>query len=55
MFGGNCGSILHRDKHYIQMDRNEILHDPRPLGVASGAPKMISELTLRSAQTVHLS
>jgi hypothetical protein len=37
------------------MDRNEILHDPHPLGVQSGAPKMISEHTVRSAQTVHLS
>jgi hypothetical protein len=37
------------------MDRNEILHDPRLLGVQSGAPKMISEHTVRSAQTVHLS
>jgi hypothetical protein len=34
---------------------NEILHDPRHLGVPSGASKMISELTVRSAQTVHLS
>jgi hypothetical protein len=37
------------------MDRNEILHDPRHLGVPSGASKMISELTVRSAQTVQLS
>jgi hypothetical protein len=54
-FGANCGSILHRDKYYLQMDRNEILHDPRHLRVPSGASKMISELTVRSAQTVQLS
>jgi hypothetical protein len=34
---------------------NEILHDPRHLGVLSGPSKMISELMVRSAQTVHLS
>jgi hypothetical protein len=34
---------------------NEILHDPRHLGVLSGRSKMISELMVRSAQTVHLS
>jgi hypothetical protein len=38
-----------------QMNHNEILHDPRHLGVTSGASKIISELTVRSAQTVHLS
>jgi hypothetical protein len=37
------------------MDRNKILHDPRQLGVPSGASKIIFELTARSAQTVHLS
>jgi hypothetical protein len=37
------------------MDRHEILHDPRHLGVPSGASKMISELTVCLAQTVHLS
>jgi hypothetical protein len=55
MFGANCGPILHRDSHYLQMDRNEILHGPRHLVVPSGASKMISELTVRSVQTVHLS
>jgi hypothetical protein len=54
-FGANCGPILHRYKHYIQMDQNEILHDPRHLGVPSGASKNISELTVRSSQTIHLS
>jgi hypothetical protein len=37
------------------MDRNEILHDPHHLGVPSRASKMISELMVRSVQTVHLS
>jgi hypothetical protein len=55
MFGANCGTILHRDSHYLQMDRNEILHDPRNLAVPSAASKMISEITVRSVQTVHLS
>jgi hypothetical protein len=34
------------------MDRNKILHDPRYLGVPSGASLNISELTVRSTQTV---
>jgi hypothetical protein len=34
---------------------NEILHDPRHLGVPSGASKKIFELRVRSALTVHLS
>jgi hypothetical protein len=37
------------------MDRNEILHDPRHLGVPSGVSKMISEPTVHLAQTVDLS
>ena len=32
---------------------NEIPHDPRHLGVPSGASKTISEPMVRSAQTVH--
>jgi hypothetical protein len=36
------------------MDRNETLHDSRHLWVPSGASKMISKLTVCSAQTVHL-
>jgi hypothetical protein len=54
-FGANCGSILHRDLHYLQIDWIKILHDSRHLGVASGAPKTISELTVHSTQTVQLS
>jgi hypothetical protein len=37
------------------MDRNRIPHDPRHLGVPSGASKMISEPMVHSKQTVHLS
>jgi hypothetical protein len=37
------------------MDQNEIPHDPRHLGVPSGAFKMIYEVVVRSAQTMHLS
>jgi hypothetical protein len=36
-------------------DRKEILHDPRHLGVPSGASIMISEATVRLVQTVDLS
>jgi hypothetical protein len=46
---------MHQRKHYLQMDRNEIRHDPRHLGVPSDASKMISEPMVRLAQTVHLS
>jgi hypothetical protein len=55
MFGANRALIFHRHQHYLQMDENEIPHDPRDLGVPSGASKMISEAVVRSAQTVHLS
>jgi hypothetical protein len=55
MFGANCGSILHQDLHYLQIDRNKILHDPRHLGVPSGASKIISGGMLRLVQTVDLS
>jgi hypothetical protein len=37
------------------MDRNEIPHDPRHLGVLSGVSKMIFKPMVRSAQAVHLS
>ena len=37
------------------MDRNELLLDPRHLGVPSDASKMISEPVVRSVQTMHLS
>ena len=35
------------------MERSEIPHEPRHLGVPSGASKMISDSMERSAQTVH--
>ena len=54
-FGANFAPILHRHKHYLQMERREIPQDPRHLGVPSGASKMISEPIVRLAQTVHLS
>jgi hypothetical protein len=37
------------------MQRREIPHDPRHLGVHSGAPRMIYEPMVRLTQTVHLS
>jgi hypothetical protein len=37
------------------MDRNEIAHDPRHLGVPSGVSKTISEPIVCLAQIVHLS
>jgi hypothetical protein len=36
------------------MERNEVPHDPRHLGVPSGASKTISKPMVRLAQTVHL-
>jgi hypothetical protein len=55
IFSTNRAPILHRHQHYLQMDQNEIPHDPRHLGVPSGASKMISEAMLCLAQTEHLS
>jgi hypothetical protein len=37
------------------MDQNEILHDPRHLGVLSGASKMIYEAMVCLAQTMDIS
>jgi hypothetical protein len=51
----NRAPILHRDSNYLQMDQNELLLDPRHLGVQSGASKMISEPMVCLAQTVYLS
>jgi hypothetical protein len=55
MFSTNRAPILSRYQRYLQMDQNEIPHDPRYLEVPSGASKMISEAGVRSAHTVHLS
>jgi hypothetical protein len=41
MFSTNRTPILNRHQYYLQMDQNEIPHDPRHLGVLSGASKMI--------------
>jgi hypothetical protein len=55
IFGPNHAPILNRHEHYFQIDQNEIPHDPRHLGVPSGASKMISVAVVHLAQTVHLS
>jgi hypothetical protein len=47
--------IMHRNQHYLQKDRKEILHDPHHLGVPLGASKMISGAMLCLVQTVDLS
>jgi hypothetical protein len=49
------GNYLAMKLTLSQKDRNEILHDPRHLGVPSGAPKMVSEAMERLVQTVDLS
>jgi hypothetical protein len=54
-FGANCAPIMHRNWHYLQKDRNEILHDPRHPGVPWGASKSVSEGMVRLVQTVYLS
>ena len=54
-FGANRATIWHRREHCLQIDQNEIAHDPRHLGVPSGESKMISEPMVRLAQTAHLS
>jgi hypothetical protein len=46
---------MHQNLHYLQKDQKEILHDPRHLGVPSGASKMIYEAVVRLVQTVDLS
>ena len=50
-----CAAMLHRHLHCLQTERSEIPHDPRHLGVPSGASKMIYEPMVRSTQTVQLS
>jgi hypothetical protein len=54
MFGANRAPILHW-QHCLQIERNEIPHDPLHLGVQSGASKITSEPMVCSAQTMHLS
>jgi hypothetical protein len=55
MYSTNRAPILHRLEHYLQIDHNEIPHDPHHLGVPTDASKTISEAVIRLAQTVHLS
>jgi hypothetical protein len=54
-YGANHAPIMHWNQHYLQKDRKEILHDPRHLGIPSGASKIISEGMVRLVQTVDLS
>jgi hypothetical protein len=55
MFGANRAPIMHRNKHYLQKDENEILYDPCHLGVPSVASKMVSKAMVRLVQTMDLS
>jgi hypothetical protein len=55
MFSTNRTAILNRHRHYLQIEQKEIPHDPCHLGVSSDRSKTISEVVVRSAQTVHLS
>jgi hypothetical protein len=48
MFGANHAPILHPN-------RPKIPHDPRHIGVPSGASKMIFKPMVRSVHAVHLS
>ena len=55
-YGALCANhapVLHRN--CLQTDWSEIPYDTHDLGVLSGASKLISENTVRSMQTVHLS
>ena len=51
----NRAPIFRQDYHSLQTDRIELPLEPRQLGVASGASKMISEPMVSLAQTMHLS
>jgi hypothetical protein len=44
-----------KNSNYLQMDQNELLLEPRHLGVPSGATKTIPEPVVRLAQTMQLS
>jgi hypothetical protein len=50
-----CTYLASRLALPLQMDRNELPHEPRHLRVPSGVSKRISDLVERVAQTVHLS
>ena len=51
----NYAPILHRNKHYLQMDRSEIQYDTRHLGVPLSLIKLISKHMVCSMQTVQVS
>ena len=55
MLGAKHAAILRRHQHCLKMERSETPHDPRHLGVPSGASKTIFDPMVRSVQTVHLS
>jgi hypothetical protein len=55
MFGTNYAPILHWHKQCLQIDQNEIAHDPCHVVIPSGVSKIISEPVVHSVQTVHLS
>jgi hypothetical protein len=52
--GANHAAILHRYKHCLQMNQNEIPHEPCHLPLP-GVSKTIFEPVIRSTQTAHLS
>jgi hypothetical protein len=53
-FESNRTPFLCEDYHYLQIDSKKLPLEPHHLGVSSGASKTISELMVRSAQTIHL-
>jgi hypothetical protein len=55
MFGANCAPILRQDYSYLPMDRIELPHEPRHLGVPPVVSKTIYEPLEYLAQTVHRS
>jgi hypothetical protein len=54
-FVANRAPILHRHKHFLKMDHNEIPYDPRHLGFPSGVSKTLFETMVSSAQTMNIS
>jgi hypothetical protein len=54
-FGINCAPILNQEKHYFQMDRNELPFERHHLGVPFIVSKTISKPMVCLSQTVDLS
>jgi hypothetical protein len=54
-FGTNRAPTMHRNWHYLQKDRKEILHDPHHLGVPTGASETVYEAMVHLVQTIDLS